>query len=270
MKTFARASLLAVLALALVGAAAPKPFSHKIHVEAQEMPCQGCHDTKVDPPALKTKGCNNCHEDGPPPYAGPRSARLSKIKFPHLAHAAKLDCARCHKDVVEEKHAAAQPLVAPTDCAKCHEEKKVAVSMPACARCHGEDLKRARPADHDGAWPLRHGAEAHWRVFGDHGKTCADCHRASTCTSCHLTTEPKSHTGLWRVRTHGKAAGWDRDGCRTCHETGLCVRCHSETKPINHTAGWMQTHGLVAGARTNETCNVCHQTGWCASCHAGR
>ncbi|HEY3446774.1 MAG TPA: cytochrome c3 family protein [Myxococcales bacterium] len=267
-----RIALLAALPLALLGAAAAaKPFSHKLHVEEQEIGCKSCHDTTKPEglPTLKTKGCGKCHEDGPPPYQGPTARKLG-VKFPHAAHAAKMECAECHRDVLADAHADTAPLTEPKRCFACHEEKKVPLAGTSCARCHGEDKKRDKPADHDGAWRERHGDASRWRVFGDHGKACNDCHKPATCTSCHMTQEPRSHNGLWRVRTHGLSAGWDRDRCMTCHESGTCIRCHQDTKPVNHTAGWQSRHGLVAGARSNETCNTCHQPGWCAACHAGR
>jgi len=268
----ARYALIAGLPLALLGAAAAaKPFSHKLHVEEQEIPCKSCHDlTKAEGlPTLKTKGCLKCHDEGAPPYEGPTYRKLD-LKFPHAAHAAKMECAECHNDVLDDAPPGAAPLTDPKACFGCHEARKGWLPLDQCARCHGEDAKRQRPKDHGGAWPERHGEASHQRVWGEHGKSCGDCHRPATCTSCHMTEKPRSHNGLWRVRTHGLAAEWDRDRCLTCHESGTCVRCHQDTKPVNHTAGWLQRHGLVAGARVNETCNVCHQSGWCAKCHAGR
>ena len=269
-----RIALLASLALALLGAAAAvedKPFSHKLHVEEQEVPCKSCHDTTQAEglPTLKTKGCGKCHDDGVPGYQGPTARKLG-VQFPHAAHAAKGRCSVCHQDVLDDAHADSAPLTDPKRCFSCHEERSAAVAESECARCHGEDLKRVRPADHDGSWAERHGDASRWRVFDEHGKSCSQCHSPATCTSCHMTQQPKSHNGLWRVRAHGLAAEWDRDRCKTCHTSGQCTQCHRDTKPINHTGGWLQRHGLVAGARSNESCNVCHQSGWCASCHAGR
>jgi len=283
-----RAALLAALTLALLApaaavaaddgdeaeaaapaAAAPaaKPFSHKLHVEEQEMECQSCHDTKKPGlPTLKTKGCGMCHDDGPPPYKGP-SKRPLDVKFPHQAHA-ELECATCHQDVLEDQHADTAPLVEPVRCFECHQAMKVKVPQNACARCHGEDKRREAPLDHGDAWMQRHGETSRWRVWGEHGTACTDCHQPATCKSCHMTEEPRDHNGLWRVRTHGLAAEWNRDRCMTCHETNICVRCHTDTKPVNHTAGWRKRHGLVAGTKVNQTCNVCHQPGYCAQCHA--
>jgi c(7)-type cytochrome triheme protein len=274
MKTSAPLRRLSLLALpvALLGAAAAAPaaFSHKLHVGEQEVPCKSCHDLKPEGlPTLKTKGCGKCHEDGPPAYKGPTALKL-KVAFPHSKHSAKLECATCHKDVLEDRHDGKLPLVAPKQCASCHAEKDVALPAAACARCHGTDIRLTRPADHDGSWTKRHGVESGWRVYDQHGKTCTDCHRTSTCRSCHNQQAPADHNGLWRARTHGLGAEWDRDRCKACHETGTCIRCHQSTPPMNHTGAWRQTHALVAGSTSNDTCNACHQAGWCAACHAGR
>ena len=264
---------LALLALSLplaAAAAAPVAFSHKIHVGDQEVPCKSCHDLKADGlPPLKTKGCTKCHEDGPPAYQGP-TARKLKAQFPHKAHADKLECASCHKDVLADGHDGSQPLLARAECSRCHAEKKVTVAEGTCARCHGADLKTVRPADHDATWKVRHGAVSKWRGYGDHGTSCNGCHSPATCTSCHAENAPRDHNGLWRVRAHGLSAEWDRDRCKTCHETGTCIRCHSTTPPMNHNGAWKQTHGLVAGSRVNDTCNVCHRAAECAACHSGR
>ena len=267
-----RLALIAIpIGLLVAGAAAaPAAFSHKLHVGEQEVPCKNCHDLKADGlPTLKTKGCNKCHEEGPPAYQGPTAQRL-KAAFPHGKHAAKLECAGCHQDVLDDAHPGDRPLVARAQCSSCHQEKKVLLQEESCATCHGKDVRLVRPADHNGAWLKRHGDDSQWRVMGEHGKTCADCHRCSSCKSCHDQQAPQDHNGLWRARAHGLSAEWDRDRCKVCHQSGTCVRCHTTTAPMNHNAGWRQLHGAVAGARSNETCNVCHQTGWCAACHAGR
>jgi hypothetical protein len=262
---------MALLALPLVGAAAaPAPFSHKLHVGEQEAPCKTCHDLKAEGlPALKTKSCGKCHEDGAPAYRGPTALRL-KVQFPHSRHAAKLSCDTCHEDVLSDAHDGNEPLLDQRRCAACHGEREIPVPPLACARCHGADVRLARPADHDIAWTKLHGSQSQWRVSGQHGKACADCHRPATCRSCHDQQAPADHTGLWRVRLHGSAAGWDRDRCKACHETSSCTRCHQTTPPMSHTASWRQTHGVVAGVRGNDTCNVCHQASWCAACHSQR
>jgi hypothetical protein len=255
----------------LTAAAASAPFSHKQHVGAEEVPCKTCHDLKAPgTPALKPQACGKCHEDGPPAYPGPFAKKLSQVKSPHAAHAAKAECSDCHSDVLNDAHPSDAPLVSQARCASCHEEKHASVPTLACARCHGVDLKRERPATHDGTWSKGHGEAAKWRVYQEHGRTCTDCHRPSTCTACHSQVEPRDHTGLWRVRTHGPAAEWDRDRCLTCHQSGMCLRCHTKTPPLSHTGSWRQTHGLTAQSAPNATCNVCHQAAWCAACHSGR
>jgi hypothetical protein len=114
---------------------------------------------------------------------------------------------------------------------------------------------------------LSHGETARWHP-GEHGKDCALCHARSACVSCHRSTMPRSHTGLWRERLHGKEAEWDREACRTCHETGACVSCHRRTQPLNHRGDWIANHGRISGFE--EGCTVCHSSSWCRDCHSGR
>jgi hypothetical protein len=137
-----------------------------------------------------------------------------------------------------------------------------------CAACHGTDMRRERPADHEEAWLERHGKESGWRVFDEHGRDCATCHPTGACTSCHATARPRSHTGLWRLKTHGMAAEMDEASCRTCHETGACVQCHKRTAPMSHQGAWSFKHGTMAGSGFGPRCAVCHGPTDCASCHA--
>lgn len=266
---------LALLALSL---AAGKPskladFSHQFHIETAEAACKVCHDVSTSsgrPVTDFDKGCKSCHEDGYPAYNPLPKLGALAVEFPHRAHAEKMECTVCHSGIPTDKIVAGAPVMGKDRCFACHAEKNVPVSMTACVRCHGENRKLIRPADHGGDWLLRHGSTAAWRIpEGEHGKDCKQCHGKSACTECHDQMAPGDHTGLWRARMHGLAAQWDRDRCKTCHETGTCVRCHQQTEPMNHAGPWKQVHGLVAGSRDSESCAVCHRTSECAACHAG-
>jgi hypothetical protein len=152
-------------------------------------------------------------------------------------------------------------------CAQCHAERGLVRVEARCEACHGQDLKKVKPADHTTSWTRRHGEESRERTFAEHGKACSLCHGTDTCVRCHRQKAPDSHTGLWRVRMHGVAAEFDRDGCKACHETGVCTRCHRVTRPVNHVGAWSQTHGLAAATTDNQSCRVCHKASFCAACH---
>jgi hypothetical protein len=264
------AAAVLVLAAAIAARAADKkPFSHKFHISDAGADCAACHDAKAGRPELTTKGCADCHDKGTPAWSIPARHRESAIKFPHRRHAdAKgLACKTCHDDVASDAVRDGSAFLPYAKCVSCHAEKKVAISDSACAKCHGADAEKTPPPGHKEAWPARHGKEASWVEKGEHGKDCSLCHGDSSCRACHMLSTPKDHTGLWRVRTHGSAASFDRDRCKTCHETGTCVRCHATSKPANHAGAWNSLHGLTAGAKDNESCRACHQKGWCKQCH---
>jgi hypothetical protein len=246
-----------------------KPFSHKQHLE-EGAECATCHKAVEGQalPVLNQEGCTDCHDDGAPAWTLPAKAARLPFAFPHALHAEAAECKDCHQAVAEETQAAGKLPVDHARCTACHQENDVAVRQ--CKQCHGVDATKVKPADHAQAWSRKHGEESRWRQFGQHGQDCSLCHRADGCQTCHKSARPRNHTGLWRTRTHGVAAGWDRDACKTCHETGACIRCHQTSQPLNHKGAWRSTHGLAAQSRSNEHCTTCHQLSWCAACHAGR
>jgi len=256
-----------VLAAAAALADAPAIFSHKLHLE-QGAGCADCHNVAAGASLAPTaESCSQCHEQpmlGAKPASPPR--RL-KLVFDHPKHAASLECKSCHAAVETDAEAPGKAVLAPADCFRCHEESGVATPENACAACHGKDMRKAPPTDHKAAWLKRHGKEADWRVFGDHGRECNLCHKENECASCHRQRRPADHTGLWNVRLHGKAAEWDRNRCQTCHETGLCIRCHRETKPQNHVGNWRFIHGRAGDDGAG--CKTCHTPfdPTCVDCH---
>ncbi len=247
-----------------------KVFSHKQHAE-EGAGCTDCHNAEGtdELPGLSREVCQDCHDEGAPNWRLPAVTRRLRIEFPHKAHSDSLECNDCHEKTAAESQPADESLLEQPDCSVCHQENDVKVSESKCAVCHGEDLRDIPPKDHKRSWLIRHGTESQWRVFDRHGKDCSLCHRSDVCLTCHKTRRPKSHTALWRTRTHGLSAAWDRGACKTCHNSGACIRCHRSTAPLNHKGVWKSTHGLAAQTRSNEHCAVCHSLSRCAACHVG-
>jgi len=246
-------------------------FSHKKHIE-EGAGCKDCHVASAgqDLPALNSEFCKDCHEE---PFASlqlPAEASRLKSRFPHALHAEALECEKCHEADAGETRKPGEPFASYADCTSCHEENGVKTPACNCIGCHGRNERLAEPATHTDTWTSTHGSVSEWSVFGEHGKDCNTCHRTDACTACHRHSRPQSHSGLWRIRLHGKAAEWDRNSCKTCHETGSCVACHKTVAPLNHTGAWLSGHGLVAESRSSRYCAVCHNPGYCAACHAGR
>lgn len=253
-------------------AGGPEPFPHAVHIE-EGAGCTDCHEAGEEDFALPTVNrgaCEDCHEDDIPEFAAQRTHRRAKLRFPHTLHTDVGECTDCHGAVAKGEKAAGTPHVAPAKCFECHAENDVETPESRCAACHGKDQRRVEPEDHHQGWELRHGVEQQRRNLAGHGRDCALCHTRGECKTCHMTTRPQSHTGLWRQRTHGRAAAWERDACRTCHETGACIACHRSTPPLSHRGAWERIHGLSAGSRADERCVVCHRPAECKACHDGR
>jgi hypothetical protein len=265
----------ACLAFVAVGAALAAPeiagslpfFSHAAHI-GEGADCKDCHGDadKLDKPALARDFCAGCHEGEMQGQLRMKHVR-SVIAFPHAAHAAAVECRECHADTAADGDVAGTPFVPFDKCVSCHESNGLDVAGSNCTSCHGKDMRRTAPADHAGAWSVQHGPQARWRVFERHGKDCSTCHRNDACVSCHAKSRPKTHTGLWRLRTHGFAASFNEDSCKTCHQTSACIRCHKETEPLSHRGGWKSLHGTAAGSDSVQHCAVCHGSNDCSTCH---
>lgn len=263
-------AVLVVLVSALAGAWAvaqhAATFPHAVHL-GQNLTCAECHDTSTDKPVLKTARCAPCH-DASVTAAHVANPPRELGAFPHKRHADAYSCDDCHANVRTDAWPASKPMMGHDTCARCHESAGVAIPEADCARCHGRDMRKTAPADHAQAWRTRHGREAEWRVFDEHGRDCNACHQGATCQACHRTERPLNHTALWRERTHGQAAAFDRDRCKTCHEAGSCDNCHRDTPPLNHRGAWRALHGKSVSAGSMDTCRVCHQPARdCNACH---
>ncbi len=256
----------------------PFAFSHKFHVGDQGLECAACHrnwEKSDDPGMPSAKQCALCHDDAdadkPPErqvasmFDGKKFKALrvmalaDEVVFSHKSHATRgSECATCHADVAEND--VLTPSLAPTmdSCTNCHAQT---AGPQDCAVCHKEIRAEVAPPNHRADWKRGHGAVVREcsRATGDR---CELCHTESSCTACHQTELPASHTAFWRRRGHGLAASMDRESCATCHAPSSCDTCHQETQPSSHRAGF--------GAPTNRHCIGCHEPlagDSCGACH---
>lgn len=246
----------------------PSQFSHKAHL-AEVSDCETCHKAKEDEqkkPATLHSACTECHDEVPA-YPRKNKAVFLENAFPHQRHADALDCADCHAATLNDTSIKQVFKMTHDDCFGCHDKNDVEIIPSNCASCHGVAAQHIKPQSHGKDVVFRHGTEAKWRISLGHGRDCYACHQKNECTKCHLTQRPRDHTGLWRLRTHGIAASWDRSRCKTCHGPGICIACHQKTKPINHRGAWKTLHGLSVQNRQDRRCGVCHASSWCAQCH---
>jgi hypothetical protein len=148
-----------------------------------------------------------------------------------------------------------------SDCAACH-------SATDFKRIYGARAKSIKPKDHGGSWLRRHTVlPENDGEFGTEERSCALCHGSPSCSRCHRTQAPRSHTAMWRIRTHGAAASFNPEACSTCHRAASCMQCHRRTAPLNHRGSWRTLHGFAAGSFSDNNCFVCHRRSDCALCH---
>jgi c(7)-type cytochrome triheme protein len=258
----------------------PLPF-HDTHIRFIEKcadcqrDCTDCHSLNKETGSysLNVTFCKKCHLPSPTPVWNIpiRARRLNQIAFTHVVHertnrAGKLKCVDCHQTTMKDRQTRNSPLITADRCLSCHAEKAANLSEKNCDRCHvSKEINRIEPLSHDKTWPVTHGKKAEWDPTFGHGEQCVLCHQNAACIACHRTQAPRNHTGLWRVRTHGTVAKWDRDRCKTCHEAGACISCHRRTPPLNHRGDFLSNHGRASGF--DDRCMVCHNPSWCANCH---
>jgi len=276
-------------------------FSHSQHVTENGMACVDCHEKPVDGRFARPahSACKECHGD--------------------WVESKKIDaktCGMCHKIkdlrelslekpltlAIQTNHVFSHTAALTNRCADCHGtlfDPKV-TRVPAmtrtlklgirgkahrwgmdCSACHQGMDRNTPPPNHRQNWVLRHGA-----LGTEPDNVCGVCHREQSCRECHQVTQPASHNNLWRLKTHGIQAEWNRSRCLVCHQKDSCDACHADTRPLSHNAGWRQNHcyNCHPSKSTGSGCTVCHETGigshpnphaagWrdqhCNNCHSG-
>lgn len=270
-------------------------FSHKLHVEENEIECSSCHDaastsqTGKDNLFPDMETCGGCHDVEDEGNCGmchsnvDEATEISRIenyspKFSHQLHLeAKLECLDCHSGIKKRTApSAALNLPAMSDCISCHSAKSVSVE---CSTCHlpGEKLK---PASHTMNFIHSHSdiAKNHTDEFSAN-KTCATCHQQSFCQECHEgeNIDQTSHP-LNYAFTHALDAQSKEKDCSSCHQDRqFCISCHRDYQvfPHNHQqAGWATATGgglhVMEASNDLESCISCHEQDAeevCQPCH---
>jgi hypothetical protein len=258
-------------------------FSHYVHVTDNGMDCDECHgeageasfnalshDTCIDchdePEAeeINTETCGYCHQEKQVPLLMLESmeeapAEVSRQIFVHT-DALSDRCLDCHGDLMDESYSSV-PELSRGEVLQIREEAHN--SGEDCLTCHIDMDRYREPADHDLLWMKRHG------LFGIQlDASCSVCHSEDSCKECHSVMQPMSHNNMFRLRTHGVEAAWDRQACILCHEEDSCTSCHSQASPRSHRGRWSAsgkypTHcfGCHTSATAGEGCVVCHEEG---------
>jgi hypothetical protein len=195
-------------------------FTHKVHAEKYQIPCQQCHH-ESDQPSTKPLPCGSCHpatfEEGF--IAGHQQgmdqqycnrchhAELSELKFDHEEH----------KDYVG-------------GCTDCHHDSSIEPEPSACSDCHQEEGDESMPSLMDATH-----------------KRCADCHadmfeqKLEGCENCH---------GM-------EKGGSMYPSCSSCHYESKDIPLAARMEAYH--VGCMQCHKEKgAGPHTPQDCNKCH------------
>jgi len=269
-------------------------FSHKFHVQEQEIGCLECHGKATESmnqqdvlmPEMQT--CYNCHDEDETPCATchtnpdePAIARRVegfKSRFPHKKHVDEegANCLVCHKGVEVAEDSKAFHMPAKEKCNTCHAGADVVESKVKCLSCHEASLNFL-PASHQLNWRKDHGQIQQLSV-----ESCDHCHQQNYCADCHEgdNLDRQVHPLNYRF-THGLMAKGNKENCLTCHqEQAFCVDCHrsQHVMPKNHALPtWSNRIAGDGGEHAREAqidfdnCLSCHNDAYadvvCMTCH---
>ncbi|MEN8191548.1 MAG: cytochrome c3 family protein [Bacteroidota bacterium] len=279
----------------------PIYFSHKSHIEEQEMECTSCHQglEKVDygfesATLFPSMGdCYQCHDN--------TSKATNVCEQCHVSTADLVPLN--HKQVNFNKDHKFSSLEADADCAMCHDNNF-------CESCHVGTImidetnapdnfltpySPHRLVDntnqqqislvHDLNYRYNHGIDARGKA-----SECATCHQTETfCAECHNVDEngdfamegfvPTSHTqpnfttmGVGSGGgVHAEIARRDIETCASCHDTQgadpNCIMCHTDndgikgTNPKTHVVGFMNNEHGDWHGDFGAVCYNCHTDG---------
>lgn len=264
MTTMTKAKLhLAILAVSITAGLiacdpedAPENFPHAPHIE-MEIECDACHQITqeaITMPPLETclmchdieedeayNRCSECHEQSGFELTNDMGERIVKheqferfvpeewqdVEYNHSEYWEDFsDCKLCHEGIYEAEGSSIDNLPSMEVSMAVHDDKGFSND---CSVCHRELNEWTAPPSHDSSWDHTHGKFAE---FGNK-QDCLMCHQESTCQLCHSVEKPRSHTHLFRRKTHGVMASFDRSKCLVCHRNDQCTVCHqASAEPI--------------------------------------
>lgn len=201
-------------------------------------------------PTVPSERCLACHESVLEGVVVSQGIRMS-----HAApHRAGHQCTDCHASLIHGD--TRQPGAAMDECLRCH---VVSALSQDCDTCHDGPVGREARL-RSGTFALIHGTE--WQSSHGAGdlSTCAACHTAARCESCHGVSLP--HPDGW-LNEHGPVL--ETSDCAQCHATQFCSDCHG--MPMPHPAGFLGAHSGEVDVAGVEACHYCHDAGSCDACH---
>lgn len=171
---------------------------------------------------------------------------------------AGISCSACHGSVFHASASKGRAEAGMAECLRCH---VASANSADCATCHVDGVGRQTPGATT-AFGKTHGKD--WRVMHGMGtlSSCATCHTAARCRSCHGTELP--HADTW-LNSHGGEATGANARCSQCHTASFCDGCHRI--PMPHAVSYRASHMKDAKNPRDKRCLRCHDVKSCDACH---
>ncbi|MFH1378292.1 MAG: hypothetical protein ABIH86_06030 [Planctomycetota bacterium] len=193
----------------------------------------------------------------------------SNVSFSHANHK-EHECAVCHGDIEKDDYSMSDLASRYENCRRCHTDGD---ASDGCEMCHTSFDPKRRPHSHSLGWERSHGREVSLSGGIDTAReSCAKCHGADYCASCHSTNKPENHSEFWDRAGHGLVAAMDRSRCAACHTQDACVRCHQGYAPPmpvdgDHVGSMMPSGCFAIGCHPEKTAGHVILTENCGICH---
>jgi hypothetical protein len=208
----------------------------------------------VDPTLAQVTAdrCQACHADE---IAQPIESDGLRIEHKYCAENA--ECTSCHSPTAHGSAVNWPRTFSMDPCYACHAAGGISIE---CDTCHAGRLPNERTKT--GAFAVTHGPD----YLTTHGmgkmSSCAACHDATKCQSCHGVGVPH---GPSFVQMHGDQAASAGAKCTGCHIEEFCSDCH--TYPMPHPADFTPQHADITARDGQDGCLRCHAESDCVTCH---
>jgi len=243
-------------------------FSHRLHVQEEDLECLDCHiyaEDEEEPGYPKAKQCNLCHKEIDQEQDAEHQISTfykdgtyvlthadgfqDEVIFPHVTHVEHYEdeCIVCHVGLDDnEVPSKIDPLLM-SACVDCHASQG---RVDECFDCHKEIDENWTPRNHDLAWESMHGLVSRGMGIGDFS----------------LLGPRSDDADVHRTVDHGHGEATAND-CTVCHSEQTCDDCHFTQEPKGHNSYFRRRgHGLQARV-DRESCVVCHTPDYCDRCH---